>query len=384
MGRFDAGSKTDSASALAIVSGDSSSWRTKHLRRRARFLRWRVLKGDIIMRHLPGVEMIADLGTKALTAAKLQELKMLLGMMVGKENGPAAGDPREETEAIKVLKEKVHAEITDMNCDQDDLENAGMPESGGGRSRFARVPEGDKLKLAIVLAVMARARGESEMGADDDADLMVLGFTLLVILITGMLTWAIRGRWDAMWARTVQAEPRVEDHPIEGNPDVQAEGETKDLKQHQMPEAFAEEVAELLEKQLNDQDEDFLDQHDRDQRDDPGSGSDVVLQDEGLDSDQNAAMPFHLAWGIYVSEHGRCYHTRLLCRGFARSSHRMSWEFCDECRELFQEGMTLASPDDLQLLHLDGAHGMWERQDVVWRKLRPCKICIGREVHWAP
>ena len=52
----------------------------KHLRRRAKYVRWRIMKGEIIMRHLPGAEMIADLGTKALSAAKLRELKNLLGM----------------------------------------------------------------------------------------------------------------------------------------------------------------------------------------------------------------------------------------------------------------------------------------------------------------
>ena len=71
---------TDSAAAMSIVNGHSGSWRTKHLRRRAKYVRWRIMKGEIIMRHLPGAEIIADLGTKALSAAKLRELKNLLGM----------------------------------------------------------------------------------------------------------------------------------------------------------------------------------------------------------------------------------------------------------------------------------------------------------------
>lgn len=83
---------TDSASALSIVMGDTSSWRTKHLRRRARFLRWRVLRGDIIMRHTPGIQMVADLGTKALAVSRFRDLKELLGMMLDE------GRPRPDDE----------------------------------------------------------------------------------------------------------------------------------------------------------------------------------------------------------------------------------------------------------------------------------------------
>ena len=71
---------SDSASAIAIVGGDSASWRTRHLRKRARYMRWRVLSGDVILRHTPGNGMIADLGTKALAALKLEELKKAMGM----------------------------------------------------------------------------------------------------------------------------------------------------------------------------------------------------------------------------------------------------------------------------------------------------------------
>ena len=71
---------SDSSSAIAIVSGETASWRTRHLRKRARYMRWRTINGDIILRHLPGSIMVADLGTKALAAAKLQELKKAMGM----------------------------------------------------------------------------------------------------------------------------------------------------------------------------------------------------------------------------------------------------------------------------------------------------------------
>ena len=72
---------TDSSSALAIVSGDSGSWRTRHLRKRAPALRARVLCADWLIQHLPGKEMPADIGTKILSVEKFEMLKKLMGMV---------------------------------------------------------------------------------------------------------------------------------------------------------------------------------------------------------------------------------------------------------------------------------------------------------------
>ena len=72
---------TDSSSALAIVAHESGSWRTRHLRKRAIALRDRVkLGGDWMIRHLPGSQMHADVGTKVLPIEKFIYLKGLLGM----------------------------------------------------------------------------------------------------------------------------------------------------------------------------------------------------------------------------------------------------------------------------------------------------------------
>ena len=73
---------TDSSSALAIATGDSGSWRTRHLRRRALSLRWRVTRGDWVVRHTPGSEMPADIGTKPLTFEKFSKFKEMMGMSV--------------------------------------------------------------------------------------------------------------------------------------------------------------------------------------------------------------------------------------------------------------------------------------------------------------
>ena len=77
---------TDSSSARTIIIGDTASWRTRHLRKRAKFLRWKALRGDVLMRHQPGTEMVADMGTKPLSAVKLREHKQRLGMTIQEQD----------------------------------------------------------------------------------------------------------------------------------------------------------------------------------------------------------------------------------------------------------------------------------------------------------
>ena len=67
---------TDSRqSAHAIMTNEGGSWRTRHLRLRAAHARMRVSSGDWSIRHIPGLRMVADLGTKALTSNRLRFLK---------------------------------------------------------------------------------------------------------------------------------------------------------------------------------------------------------------------------------------------------------------------------------------------------------------------
>ena len=77
---------TDSSAALAIVAGDTSSWKTRHLRKRARYLRLKVSRGEIALRHCPGLTMVADIGTKPLHAPRLETLKESMGMYMPKRH----------------------------------------------------------------------------------------------------------------------------------------------------------------------------------------------------------------------------------------------------------------------------------------------------------
>ena len=70
----------DSRAALGILENEGGNWRTRHLRFRSAYVRQLVLSGEWIACHVPGTNMIADLGTKALSSTKLNQLKKILGM----------------------------------------------------------------------------------------------------------------------------------------------------------------------------------------------------------------------------------------------------------------------------------------------------------------
>eukprot|EP00435_Cladocopium_sp_Y103_P026573 s3094_g6.t1 len=101
---------TDSSAALSIIAGDTGSWRTRHLRKRANILRVKVLGGEWLLRHVPGAEMPADLGTKVLTVQKFNQHKKAMGMFLEEierkddQGGAVAGMSLEAKErALKLI-----------------------------------------------------------------------------------------------------------------------------------------------------------------------------------------------------------------------------------------------------------------------------------------
>ena len=97
-------SHTDSTSALSIVIGETGSWRTRHLRKRAFTLRTKILEGDWVMKHCPGAELAADLGTKVLSAERFWNLKVKLGMKVQSKEEEKTKKGGTKVEAEKMLK----------------------------------------------------------------------------------------------------------------------------------------------------------------------------------------------------------------------------------------------------------------------------------------
>eukprot|EP00438_Fugacium_kawagutii_P013281 Skav218312 [mRNA] locus=scaffold2388:319282:320835:- [translate_table: standard] len=178
---------TDSSSALAIISGDSGSWRTRHLRKRAQALRNRVLCADWLIRHLPGKEMPADIGTKILAKEKFDMLKRLMGMVA--------------TSFV----EDSH-ESTSTTSNSIDIEKA--------------------LKLVIVIAQIGLAKGQmqnSEDGEDRDSleehaerdpwswsFVVMVWFILLIVIVLVMIGAVVVVRW--LWCKRSTTSIQIVSH----------------------------------------------------------------------------------------------------------------------------------------------------------------------------
>ena len=82
----------DNMAAINLLQEESGVWRTRHLRLRAHHMRWRIHRTDWRIAHCPGSVMIADIGTKILSAARMRELKQLMGMIPEDEVENDVGD----------------------------------------------------------------------------------------------------------------------------------------------------------------------------------------------------------------------------------------------------------------------------------------------------
>ena len=198
-GRVQCWQYTDSSSALAIVAGETASWKTKHLRKRAKYLRWKVSRGDVALRHGPGSSMIADLGTKPLAASRLEQLKEGLGMIVSEAHRSKKKEAEEMKEGGK-KEEKTEAA-------EKKAEESGRSEEGGSNAIQEK-----HLKLAILMALIGRCQAQG--GDEDDRhegwgilNLFVMMYTIMVILITLLLRWL----WDGFQRIEAPVTPNDED-----------------------------------------------------------------------------------------------------------------------------------------------------------------------------
>ncbi|OLQ12722.1 Copia protein [Symbiodinium microadriaticum] len=71
--------RIDNAAAQGLASQAPGSWKTRHLRVRARFLRQEVSAQRLVITHVPGSLQKADIGTKGFDLPKFKELMSLWG-----------------------------------------------------------------------------------------------------------------------------------------------------------------------------------------------------------------------------------------------------------------------------------------------------------------
>ena len=75
----------DNQAALLLLQGSTGSWRTRHLRLRANYIREKTVSGDLKVVFEPGATQRADLGTKPFTRERLKQLLDLWNMVDRRE-----------------------------------------------------------------------------------------------------------------------------------------------------------------------------------------------------------------------------------------------------------------------------------------------------------
>ncbi|CAE7240501.1 unnamed protein product [Symbiodinium sp. CCMP2592] len=72
--------RVDNTAACGLATTAPGSWKTRHLKVKARHLRMETNEGRIQVIHTPGEVQVADMGTKPVPAPRLQDLRRLWGM----------------------------------------------------------------------------------------------------------------------------------------------------------------------------------------------------------------------------------------------------------------------------------------------------------------
>ena len=151
---------SDSQSAIAILTSESGSWRTRHLRMRAAYAKQAVFTGDWQVSHSPGEDLNADIGTKALTSVRLEKLKSLLGMASKPSISEEAGQegPTEETSESR---------------------------KDGAEIKVAQAALAVKLlTMAAMISVGKSQEDEEETESMKEFNMMMVAFAILIVLLT--------------------------------------------------------------------------------------------------------------------------------------------------------------------------------------------------------
>ena len=169
--------RTDFSSALSILISEGESWRTRHLRVRSAFARDCISRGEWCIFHIPGLVMVADIGTKPLTCQRLTYLKELLGMKEVKIGRKEESEEGEEEEEEREEKE-------------------------GGEEK-GRLENAAQVMRLIILAALIQQSGADDPDEDDFEDeeirmkvrVVEVDFEILMIYTLGIVLLTLVAKW---------------------------------------------------------------------------------------------------------------------------------------------------------------------------------------------
>lgn len=197
---------TDSQSAVAIMTNEGGSWRTRHLRLRSSYARQAILHGQWKLTHVPGEVMIADIGTKALTAQRMEKLKELMGMEC--QVIPTPGERGEEKKKEDLTREETRKE--------DEKRKIQAATSA--------------VRLITLAAAISTAKGEKmeeETKEDDSLRWIVVAYTILVVMATLVMTLGLQWLWKAGARKWTEARRRTKYPTDRSRPTLTAEFQPK-------------------------------------------------------------------------------------------------------------------------------------------------------------
>ena len=167
--------KIDNMAAVNLIADPSGSWRTRHLRLRASHFRWRIGKLDWMIEAIQGEVRVADIGTKALSAPRLEELKKRMGMG-----------------CWKIVEE--HPEEEEGGDQENQKHQKGRRVEGEKEEPWMNPEELERVPKFIVIAAsisQGRAQGDQEEERGEVWLLMVFAVGLLSIAIVMVMLGAM-------------------------------------------------------------------------------------------------------------------------------------------------------------------------------------------------
>ena len=233
---------SDSQAAVSIMTSEGGSWRTRHLRMKAAYARQAIAQGLWALNHMAGDSLIADVGTKAVSAHRLEMLKELMGMgkssRVDIKSGEALGrgDLGEPPAGRAGDAETGGGDPIQLPAGQDgDLtqfpSQARCLERDSSQKREVAI---NAIRLVILMATLTKAKGQEEDDQDEEGEgsrefhMLVIAYTCLVGLVTVFIQY--------LWNLGYQVQPvQNEEAASEKTEEEKAQKEDEQEKQVSRP-----------------------------------------------------------------------------------------------------------------------------------------------------
>eukprot|EP00438_Fugacium_kawagutii_P029112 Skav233709 [mRNA] locus=scaffold2120:28636:35173:- [translate_table: standard] len=353
--------RIDNLAALNLLTEPSGSWRTRHLRLKAASLRWRISKMDWLPEPVPGAKQVADVGTKPLTAPRLQELKRMMGMGERK-TGEEEGKCEEAKKSEESIQERLEA-------------------------------VGKILKVLTVIELIQGVAAQPSEERDGRAFFNIIMFLAIIgaMSITFMLGILTAWTWNQM--RTPDPQKKKEDEPDPQSDDEKIKewyqtrkSDPQDGKKHENLKESEDEEQREINQQIREweREEQRRNQFGSTQGSQSylhvrGSGSSRAAgSEETRDQRQRGSYQRRRpSQGPFITDWGARWHSQRQCPTLQNPSNIHQGTWCEECApEGTQQDRPVFTIGAGRVAHLDSNCFRAHRGT---RRFPKCQICCDQE-----